>query len=55
MVDSSLDEKSKKGFKKLVPLQRFGKPEEVANLCLFLASDSSSYVNGASIDINGGF
>lgn len=36
-----------------IPLGRLGKPEEVANLVLFLASDASSYITGASIDING--
>jgi len=36
-----------------IPLGRLGTPEEVANLVLFLASDASSYITGASIDING--
>ena len=55
MVHNSIDEKMRKSFTKSVPLQRFGKPEEVAELCLFLASNNSSYVNGASVDICGGF
>jgi NAD(P)-dependent dehydrogenase (short-subunit alcohol dehydrogenase family) len=55
MVHNSIDEKMRKAFTKSVPLQRFGKPEEVAELCLFLASNNSSYVNGASVDICGGF
>lgn len=38
-----------------VPMKRFGEPEEVANLNLFLASDCSSYISGANIDISGGF
>jgi NAD(P)-dependent dehydrogenase (short-subunit alcohol dehydrogenase family) len=37
-----------------VPIRRFGKPEEVAELVCFLASERSGYINGASIDINGG-
>ncbi|MBI5969226.1 MAG: SDR family oxidoreductase [Deltaproteobacteria bacterium] len=36
------------------PLQRFGKPEEVAAAVLFLASDEASFITGANIDVNGG-
>jgi 3-oxoacyl-[acyl-carrier protein] reductase len=55
MVHNTLDENMRKAFMKSTPLQRFGKAEEVAELCLFLASENSSYVNGASLDICGGF
>lgn len=37
-----------------IPVQRLGTPEDVALLTLFLCSDASSYVTGASFDINGG-
>jgi NAD(P)-dependent dehydrogenase (short-subunit alcohol dehydrogenase family) len=36
------------------PLGRFGKPEEIAAAVVFLASEESSFVNGANIDVNGG-
>ena len=36
------------------PLRREGRPEEIADLAIYLASDSSSYITGANIDINGG-
>jgi 3-oxoacyl-[acyl-carrier protein] reductase len=41
-------------YRKETPLARNGTPEEVAQVVLFLASDASSFLNGAVIDINGG-
>lgn len=41
-------------LKKQVPLGRFGKPEEVAELVAFLASDKAAYITGETISINGG-
>ena len=38
---------------KTIPARRFGKPEEVAELVAFLASDKASYINGEVISING--
>ena len=37
-----------------IPFGRLAEPEEVANLCLFLASDKSSYMTGQIIGIDGG-
>jgi NAD(P)-dependent dehydrogenase (short-subunit alcohol dehydrogenase family) len=37
----------------MIPMERFGKPEEVANLALFLASDEAHYINGVAIPIDG--
>ena len=37
-----------------IPLKRLGNADDVANACLFLASDLSSYITGAVIDVNGG-
>jgi len=42
-------------FKQRLPMKRFGTPDEVARVVLFLASDLSSYVNGALIPVDGGF
>jgi 3-oxoacyl-[acyl-carrier protein] reductase len=41
-------------LKKLVPAGRFGKPEEVAALAEFLASDEAEYITGQVIQVNGG-
>ncbi len=41
-------------LKKLVPMKRFGKPEEVASLVGFLCSDEAGYITGEVISINGG-
>jgi 3-oxoacyl-[acyl-carrier protein] reductase len=41
-------------LKQLVPMKRFGKPEEVASLVAFLCSDEASYITGEVISINGG-
>lgn len=36
------------------PLKRLGLPEDIANACLFLSSDMSSYITGETINVNGG-
>ena len=41
-------------FVEKTPLQRMGRPEEVANAYLFLASDESSFINGAVLNVDGG-
>jgi 3-oxoacyl-[acyl-carrier protein] reductase len=41
-------------IQRIVPLQRAGKPEEVADLVGFLASDAAGYITGQTVSINGG-
>lgn len=48
-------EEAKRSFMKKVPLNRFGKTEEIAQGALFLASDRSSYVTGQSLVVDGGY
>ena len=40
---------------KAYPLRRLGKPEDVANLVLFLASDAASFITGQTISVSGGY
>jgi NAD(P)-dependent dehydrogenase (short-subunit alcohol dehydrogenase family) len=47
-------DEAKHAAAKAYPLGRVGKPSEIAGVCLFLASELSSYVTGATIDVNGG-
>lgn len=44
-----------KEFKKLIPLGRIGKPEEVAWAVAFLASPAASYINGINLPVDGGY
>ena len=57
-IDTSMNENlSQEMIKKeadKILLKRFGNPEEIANVALFLASDKASYVNGSVIVVNGG-
>jgi len=50
-MTSDLDEKE---LKQQIPARRFGKPEEVAELAAFIASEKASYITGQVIQINGG-
>lgn len=49
-----LDPKVVEGWEKDIPLKRAGETEDVANVCVFLASDLSAYVNGQVLSVCGG-
>ena len=49
-----LAEELKKKYLEQIPAGRFGEPIDVANVCVFLASDEASYINGQTIHVNGG-
>lgn len=49
-----LDPEVVKGWEQNIPLKRVGEPEDVANMCLFLASDLSSYITGQVFPVDGG-
>ena len=54
MLDGNLSSEKFSEIVASVPLQRAGNPSDVAGACLFLASELSAYVTGATIDVNGG-
>ena len=47
-------DENKHALGKTFPLGRVGQPEDIAGACLYLASDLSSFVTGATLDVNGG-
>ena len=53
-MTKKLSEETIKQWRNGIPLKRGGTVEDVANLCLFLASDSSSYITGQVINVDGG-
>jgi 3-oxoacyl-[acyl-carrier protein] reductase len=53
-MTGALDEKVVQQWREAIPLKRGGTPEDVANLCLFLASDMSAYITGQTINVCGG-
>lgn len=53
-MTEKLDEQVKKGWVENIPLKRAGTPDDVANVCVFLASDLSTYVTGQTISVCGG-
>lgn len=48
-----LDEKTVQGWRDAIPMKRGGQPEEVANACVFLGSDMSSYISGQVLQVDG--
>ena len=53
-MTEKLDEKTVQGWRDSIPLKRGGKPEDIANTCVYLGSDLSSYVTGQVIHVDGG-
>jgi 3-oxoacyl-[acyl-carrier protein] reductase len=49
-----LDQKVVEGWAAAIPLKRAGEPEDVANACVFLASDMATYITGQVIPVDGG-
>lgn len=53
-MTAKLDENVVKSWRDGIPLKRGGTPEDVANACVFLASDMSAYITGQTLNVDGG-
>jgi len=53
-MTDALPEKAKEELKKLIPMERLGKPEDVAEAVLYLVCEESSYITGQVLNVNGG-
>ena len=53
-MTAALDEKTVQSWREGIPLKRGGQPEDVANACVFFASEMSSYVSGQVLNVDGG-
>jgi 3-oxoacyl-[acyl-carrier protein] reductase len=53
-MTDALPEKAKEELKKLIPMERLGKPEDVAEAVFFLVCEESSYITGQVLNVNGG-
>jgi 3-oxoacyl-[acyl-carrier protein] reductase len=53
-MTAQLDEKTVDVWRNAIPLKRGGSPEDIANACVFLASDLSAYVTGQTLNVDGG-
>ncbi|MDV6247086.1 SDR family NAD(P)-dependent oxidoreductase [Rhodococcus opacus] len=54
IIKNNLDETRREALTATIPLRRLANPDEVAATIAFLASDASSYMTGAILDVNGG-
>jgi len=53
-MTEALPDKAKEELKRLIPMDRLGKPEDVAEAVLFLVSEASNYITGQVLHVNGG-
>ncbi|MBS3907317.1 MAG: 3-oxoacyl-[acyl-carrier-protein] reductase [Syntrophaceae bacterium] len=53
-MTDAVPEKAKEELKRMIPMERLGQPEDVAQAALFLVSENSSYITGQVLNVNGG-
>jgi len=54
MMTQAWGEETRRSLMRQIPLGRLGRPEDIASLALFLASDEASFITGATMNVNGG-
>jgi 3-oxoacyl-[acyl-carrier protein] reductase len=53
-MTDAVPDKAKEMLKQMIPMERLGQPEDVAQAVLFLVSERSSYITGQVLNVNGG-
>jgi 3-oxoacyl-[acyl-carrier protein] reductase len=53
-MTAALDDKKVQEWRDGIPLKRGGKPEDIANACVFLGSEMASYITGQTLNVDGG-
>ena len=53
-MTEKLNDMQKNNIMEKIPMKKFGHPDDIANLAVFLASDTSSYITGQTFHVNGG-
>jgi 3-oxoacyl-[acyl-carrier protein] reductase len=53
-MTDAIPEKAKEELKRMIPMERLGRPEDVARAVLFLVSEASGYITGQVLNVNGG-
>ncbi|VDK36390.1 unnamed protein product [Anisakis simplex] len=54
-MTAAIEDKLLKAACEKIPMGRMGEPKEIADACVFLASNWSSYVTGSAMEVTGGF
>ena len=55
MAKFAHDEATRKAYHYLIPMDRYGTPSEIADAAVFLCSDESRYIQGHTLNVDGGF
>ncbi len=55
LIDTGMLSTLQDDFRSAIPLGRYGTPQEVADLAVFLCSGHSGYITGEVVDVNGGY